>query len=250
MDALDQGGGNPDGAEDTYRGRHVSHGGGRRERAIGRTHHRDAGKYRRYRTASRCAVRIHCLRARRQHQEGRGASDYRRRQDDGLRGLPWRGSERPGPGARNRRSIAQLHDAPDVRYAAGRSQRRMDRSDETGGQQAERRRHAGDFGVHGVADAVKATFLGYLKLNVRLKANGSSDRGWAGLEIRTRPLGNDPDTAATAAAAGRSTPQRTVDTPSWRERRTHRIAGLELTGNRNPLPQPLRVDFRSTKPST
>ena len=73
-----------------------------------------------------CAIRnrLHCLRSGWQHQEGRGAGDHGRwRQDGRVRQLPRRGFEGPGSGSWNRRAVAELHGAANVRHPAGLAKR-------------------------------------------------------------------------------------------------------------------------------
>ena len=77
--------------------------------------------------AARSALRLHRLRADRQHEEGRRARRERRRQDAAVRHLPRAGPEGARSGARHRRPIAELHRAAAVGHPAGHAQGRRGR---------------------------------------------------------------------------------------------------------------------------
>ena len=69
----------------------------------------------------------------RQHQEGRSAGqDGRKREDGGLRQLPWRRPAGPRPGAPHCRSFSQHAGAPDVGHEAGHPSGHVGRPDEAG----------------------------------------------------------------------------------------------------------------------
>ena len=87
-------------------------------------------------------------------KKGEVAGHQRRRENNRLRHLPWRRSERHRSGATSCRPVAQLSDAPDVRHAAGFPQRIMDRADEAGGGAPDYRRHDEYRSIRGFANAL------------------------------------------------------------------------------------------------
>ena len=147
VDAVDQGRRKRHRAEDAHRRRSVCRPAWRRDRAARQSHHRDARRQR-TRSAARSALGLRRVRAGRRHQKRRGAREDRRRQDDGVRDLPWRRSEGAGTGARPCWTFAELQRAPDVRHAGWRAQRAVGRPDEAGRGEADGRRLCQYFGLH------------------------------------------------------------------------------------------------------
>ena len=101
------------------------------------------------------ALWIHRVRADRQLEEGSAGRDERRqRQDHAVHRVPRRGIEGDRPDPRYRRPVAELHRATALRLQGRNAQRLLERSDEAGGRQADRRRHAQHRRLRSVEDAL------------------------------------------------------------------------------------------------